>query len=466
MTQLFPTTLAIEPGLSSDLAQRVVDRVKAGNPDVDIQKYESGEPGFLALPDKTPKDALENLRWKKAKASLILRDKMAQPSAGGLRFLHVFVSVGDVIEEYSFTMSIENECPYRCQFCYIQGSLAEKPTPTIFANVQKPGLLLREVKIALLAMHMHTQSHGVRFNIGWDQKEWVHWLMGVLNKALPKNVADIPIQQIFDENKDKIKAQLLLSKKDRLNVILNDLDKYDFTDLKHKFKFNCGEINDALVYDHLTDNSKFLIELFSSDTMVKDGAVLLFRTKSANFNNLKSVSPAENIRVSVTVLPKTFVDGPPDYQTRLSEVNKLLNLGYQVSLNMDPMILTKGGTVSTYKKVIDEIKARVDTKSPKLHRITIGMLRFGSKNLDNNIRNRHPGLHGHAQRTMTKAKGDEKYRYDRAERIRVYKTLVDYIRTELPGVEVELSTEPEDVWKDVGLESNKCERPNGVLPFD
>jgi len=451
MAQYFPTTLAVEPKLSSDLAKRVIDRVKTGNPNVDMQIYQPGEPGFLALPDKTPKDARENLRWKKAKESLILRDKMAQPSAGGLRFLHVFVSVGDVIEEYSFTISIENECPYRCQFCYIQGSLAEKPTPTIFANVQEPGLLLREVKIALLAMHMHTQSHGVRFNIGWDQKEWVHWLMGVLNKALPEKVADVPIQQIFEENKEKIKTQLLQSKKDRLNVILNDLDKYDFTDLKHKFKFNCGEINDALVYDHLTDNSKFLMKLFSSDAMINDGAILLFKTQSANFKNLKSVMVTKNMRVSLTILPMIFVAGPPDYFKRLSEVNNLLNLGFQVSLSLNPIIFTTD-TVKTYSKVIDEIKDQVDYKSSNFHRVTIGMLRFGASILDNNIRKRHPGLFGHAQRNMTKIKGDEKYRYDRAKRIQIYKELIDYIKIKLPSIRVGLSTEAEEVWKDVGLD--------------
>ena len=79
------------------------------------------------------------------------------------------------------------------------------------------------------------------------------------------------------------------------------------------------------------------------------------------------------------------------------------------------------------------------------------MLRFGSKNLDKNIRKRHKDLHGHAKDYMTKIKGDEKYRYDRNKRVEIYKDLVKYTKAEMPGIEVELSTEPVDVWKDVGL---------------
>ena len=79
------------------------------------------------------------------------------------------------------------------------------------------------------------------------------------------------------------------------------------------------------------------------------------------------------------------------------------------------------------------------------------MLRFGEENLKNNIRKRHVGLYRHAKDQMDKVKGDEKYRYDRNKRIEIYKALVEYIQSEMPGIEVELSTEPVDVWTDVGL---------------
>ncbi len=450
MAKLFPEILGIEAGQNSELANRIVDRVKAGNPQVVIKPYKSGGPTILNLPTQLPARDKEKVIWQHAKRALIIREKCKRKEHGYLRFLHVFVAVGDVVEEYQFTLSMENECPYSCQFCYIQGSLEKKPIPTIFTNLQDSGVLLREVKIALLAMHMHTQTHGLLHNIGWDQQKWVHWLMGVLNKSIPINLSDVPIQQLFDANKDEIKKYLSQSKNPRMKDIEANLDKFDFKDLKQKFKFNCGEINDALVFDHLTDNSKFLIELFSSETMKNDGAVLLFRTKSANFDNLKQLPPSENTRVSVTILPAIYVKGPPDYIGRLKGAEQLLKLGYQVSLNIDPIIFA-ADSMKTYKKIIDDIKVHFNVQSEKFHRITIGMLRFGSKNLDNNIRKRHIDLHGHANDHMTRIDGDEKYRYDSDKRIEIYKTLIDYAQAEMPGIEVELSTEPLPIWEAVGL---------------
>ncbi len=450
MSNEYPGIIGIPPGLNSKLANKIRQRAKMGNPNIIEKAYVVGGPTILNIPSNIPKSDLEIVKWKNAKKALILREKQMRPEAGGLRFLHVFVAVGDVVEEYQFTLSMENECPYLCQFCYIQGSLAEKPIPTIFTNVQDEGLLLREVKIALLAMHMHTQTHGFKYNIGWDQRTWVHRLIGTLNNVIPTEVADVPIQQIFEDNKEIIKKALTDSKWELLKPILEKFDTLNFQHTTNQFKFNCGEINDALVYDHLTDNSKFLIKLFSSDAMKNDGAVLLFRTKSANFDNLKKLTPGENIRISVTILPAMFVKGPPGYVVRLQEANELLKLGYQISLNMDPIILTTD-TVKTYKKIIDDIKIHFDYKSPRFHRITIGMLRFGSNNLDNNIRKRHVDLYGHAKRNMTKIKGDEKFRYDRVKRVEIYKELIAYLQSEMLGVDVELSTEPVDVWAEVGL---------------
>ena len=450
MSKLFPEILGIEAGQNSVLANQIVECVKTGNPDITIKPYKVGAPTILDIPIDVPMKSKEKTIWLHAKKALILREKQERPEAGGLRFLHVFVSVGDVVEEYQFTLSIENECPYMCEFCYIQGSLAEKPIPTIFTNVQEKGLLLRELKIALLAMHMHTQTHGFKHNIGWDQQKWVHRLIGALNKAIPAIVTDVPIQQIFEDNKETIKKALTDSKWELLTPILEKFDTLNFQNTTAQFKFNCGEINDALVYDHLTDNSKFLIELFSSDSMKGDGAVLLFRTKSANFDNIKKLTPGENVRISVTILPATFVKGPPDHIERLKGADELLKLGYQISMNIDPIIVT-ADTVKIYKKIIDDIKTHFDYTSEKFHRITIWMLRFGTKNLDNNIRKRHTRLYGHAKRNMSKLKGDEKFRYDRGKRVDIYKELIAYIQSEMPGVEVELSTEPVDVWTDVGL---------------
>jgi len=450
MAKLFPEILGIEAGQNSALAQKIVERVKSGNPEVVIKPYKAKTPSILNIPKDTPKKSKDKVIWERAKKALIIREKLERSKNGNLRFLHVFVAVGDVVEDYQFTLSMENECPYSCQFCYVQGTLPEKPIPTIFTNIQEDGLLLREIKIALLAMHMHTQTHGVKFNIGWDQQDWVHDLIGVINDAISNEITDKPIQEIFNTHKDVIKANLKTSNRKTLKPILDDIDKYDFVTTTEKFNFNAGEINDALVHDHLTDNSKFLVNLFSSQTMKKDGAVLLFRTKSVNFDNLAGLVPIGNTKVSVTLGPNIFVSGPPSFKERIKGANTLLTRGYKVGINIDPIILTES-TFEIYKQILDKIHQLFDYKSENFTNIIFGMLRFGSNNLDNNIRKRHSGLHKHTIENMSKPNGEEKYRYEVSERIDTYKSLIDYTRTLMPDVTIGLSTEPPSVWDKAGL---------------
>ena len=57
MANLFPEILGIEAGQNSDLAKRVVDRVKAGNPNIVIKPYKAGAPSILNIPTAVPKKA-------------------------------------------------------------------------------------------------------------------------------------------------------------------------------------------------------------------------------------------------------------------------------------------------------------------------------------------------------------------------------------------------------------------------
>jgi len=52
---------------------------------------------------------------------------------------------------------------------------------------------------------------------------------------------------------------------------------------------------------------------------------------------------------------------------------------------------------------------------------------------------------------MTRPYGEEKHRYAYNERVLIYKELVAYSKSIMPGVKIRLSTEAVSVWKDVGL---------------
>ena len=451
MANLFPERLGIEKGLNSDLAARVVERVKAGNPDVEIVgDYIKGVTKLVKLP-ATPKKSIEKERWIANKRSLVIRNKQVDHENTNLRFLHVFLSVEKAREGYQFALSTENECPYSCTYCYLQSTLKESPVPTIYTNLQDDGVLVREVKIGLMAMHMFTQVHGVKANIQREGQYKVHRLMKVLEKSIPSAELDQSLHEIFTTHRTDIKKNLVESDLDLHQPIIEYFDKFTFKNLSRKFHFNNGDLNDGMAYDHVTDNSKFLVGIFGNETMKNDGGQLLIRTKSTNTENLKLVDPHDNVIYYTTVGTSAYSKGVPNYKARIKAAKELQDHGYRIRISLDP-IIQYPDTVKQYKPILDEIKNVMDTNKPSFERITLGMLRFSHDNIEKVIKNRHPDLYGHSKRAMiTKYDDEEKVRYDRQFRVDTYKALNEYAQKIMPGVRVQLSTEAISVWEDVGL---------------
>jgi len=451
MAKLYPEILGIEKGLNSKLAKRVVDGIKAGNPKVEIVgDYKKGVTKLVKLP-ATPNESVEKELWTANKRSMVIRNKQKDHTRTNLRFLHVFLSVEKAREGYQFAFSAENECPYFCTFCYLQSTLKESPIPTIYANFQDEGVLVREIKIGLLGMHMYTQVHGVKENIGRDGQARVHQIVKILEKSIPEAKLNQPLNEIFGKYKSEILINLKSSGLDLLTPIIDHFDKFNFTDITRTFHFNHGDLNDGLANDHLTENASFLVGIFSNEVMKKDGGQLLIRTKSVNIENLKKVKPNDNVVYYTTVGTSTFTKGVPHFKDRIKAASELQKLGYRTRISLDP-IIQYPDTVKQYIPILDEIGDVMDTTNPNFERITLGMLRFSDGNINKVIRDRHPDLFGHSKRSeMKKHDGEEKLRYDRQFRVDTYKALKDHAEEIMPDVKVRLSTEAVSVWKDVGL---------------
>ncbi len=451
MANLFPVRLGIESGLNSDLAVRVVERVKAGNPKVEIVgDYKKGVTKLVQLPP-TPKKSIEKETWIANKRSMVLRNKQKDHKGTNLRFIHVFISVEKAREGYQYALKPELECPYYCEFCYLQATLKENPVPTIFANFQDEGVLVREIKIGLLGMHMYTQVHGIQSNIKRHGKKRLHQLLRVLEKSIPEATLEEAIHEIFTKYKSEIKRNLEDWSLEHFQSIIAHFDKFDFKDIKRKFHFNNGDLNDGMANDHLTDNLKFLVGIFGNEVMKKDGGQLLIRTKSENIENLEDLDPNGNVIYSVTPGTSYFSKGVPNYKARLKAAATLLKRGYLIRVNIDP-ILKYPDTVKQYKPILEEIREVMDTNAPNFERITLGMLRFSDSNIEKIVRKRHPDLYQHYKNNMVdKYEDEEKSRYERQFRVDTYKALKDYAEEIMPGVTVRLSTEAVSVWKDMGL---------------
>ncbi|NQT97136.1 MAG: hypothetical protein HQ562_05280, partial [Candidatus Marinimicrobia bacterium] len=437
MEKTYPDIVGQIPKLNSQLYHRVIDRIKAHDPNTPIKLIKSIHEIPFSMPKNIPATDRDKVFWEKVKHSLTLREKEQNHCYGDMRFVHVFVAVEGVVESYQFVIGGENECPFMCNMCYLQGTFKSSPVPTIFTNFHDDGLLIREIKLALLAMHMHVQAEGKGDYIGRKNQDTVHRIMGLLNEAIGSVNDTQSIHDIFTANKKAIDDQLTSSPIDKLQPIRDNIDKFNFQSLTDQFQFNCSELNDGLANDHLTDNSKFLMDIFENPVMVKDGGWLQIRTKSDNFDNLLQARSNSNLKVSLSILAPAFIERTANIDEKLEGAVKLQKLGYKLSINVDPIFL-HGDTVKVYSKILDKIASNISTDPAIFDHLTLGMLRFG-KNTRDIVEKRNPKLFGHYQKNMVKE--DEKYRYDRDKRIKIYKGLIDHARKVMPGINIQLSTE-------------------------
>ena len=261
--KLYPKYVGVYPGVISPQSQNIIKNIQAGNPSVTVTSFTNTKGIPFPLPTGHTRGQKSKLYRALCKDSLIIRNKEKAKNYGDLRFSHVFVSVDTVVESIKFIIAGENECPMNCNFCYLQGSFDQQPIPTVFANFQDEGLLLREIKISLMAMRMYLHLKEVTVNIGRDGQNIVHKLTGVLNSAIDEVSEEESVKDIFANNKDQVKEKLEESTLNLLKPFLENIDNFTFEDTTRMIQYNCGEINDALAYDHLNRNGELLMRLIS-----------------------------------------------------------------------------------------------------------------------------------------------------------------------------------------------------------
>lgn len=459
MSKFHPDLVVYEKGLSSPLFKQIKQRIKKGNPQAEFKDY---SPPVPKLPFSIDKSSTRQIRdkqiWKQAKKSLVLRDKSIDPK-NGLHFFHPFVSVDGIVEGYSFVISMENECPYDCLYCYLQSSLKEIPVPTIFTNFQDRALLIREIKLCQIAINMYSLKNSQGDCLGRDGKAEVNRLLKVLETSIKSAEIEQSIYDIYKTNIESIKESFQKSKIKMISKYIGDLDNYEYLKTPTKIKFMAGEINDGLAMDHLTASSKYLTEIFGNDTIKKDGGFLQFRTKSNNIENFKGVIHNDNTNISFSVnsikATREYELNTASLDERLNAAKQLQDWGYMIKINIEPIIKYKDEDKNEYKKtlysyiyVVDQIKIKLDTNL--LSPITLGMLRFGS-NITEIIKRRNPSLYKHFQDYMTVELEYEKHRYPEKWRIKIYSELAKHIDKVMPDVGVEISTEPRAIWKKAGL---------------
>jgi spore photoproduct lyase len=209
----------------------------------------------------------------------------------------------------------------------------------------------------------------------------------------------------------------------------------------HILRFGTGELGDSLALERELGLHRPLIQFFGR----KKRAILELKSKWASIRPVQDILNPYTV-VSFSLAPQRIIaqeeKRTSPLHKRLKVLKQAQDLGGFVGLHFDPIIIYPGFE-KDYYALVENISSVLDLK--RVIWVSMGLLRFmprlftlflfeGRRNL----------LHGEFIRGE-----DGKYRYIKAERIRVYKMLYELLKSKEADLFIYLCMERPDVWREV-----------------
>jgi len=204
--------------------------------------------------------------------------------------------------------------------------------------------------------------------------------------------------------------------------------------------FHVGEVCDSLAFDHLTDFSADIAQLF----LEYENGKVEFRTKSTNIENLLKLEKVpKNFIPSWTISPEYVSEKlehkTPGFYERLEAARKCQEHGFTVGVRLDP-IFNFEGWAKHYSKMVKEIFSVLDPG--KIDYITLGTVKV-QKNLLDVLNKRFPDSLIHSQEIVPSSDG--KFRPIKFDRVDIYRNMAGWINDFAPGLRIDLSIESPEV---------------------
>ena len=224
-------------------------------------------------------------------------------------------------------------------------------------------------------------------------------------------------------------------------AIIEEIDHAITLEKTHYLRFGTGELSDSLALDRKLDVNRPLVRFFGE----RKAALLELKSKWASIDHLRSCLNPYTV-VSFSVAPQKIIN-EEELRTsplvkRLEALRKAQDWGCFVGLHLDPVIIYEGFE-RDYADLIDHIARVVDLK--RVIWISMGLLRFVPQLMRRFIgERRHNLLWGES--IMGE---DGKFRYIKAERVKVYRMLWGLLKEREPGLFIYLCMERAGVWEQV-----------------
>jgi spore photoproduct lyase len=211
-------------------------------------------------------------------------------------------------------------------------------------------------------------------------------------------------------------------------------------------RIGSGEYTDSLALDPLTQESSRLLPIFHKH----QNLLLELKTKSKSINGLKRYSSKRqsNIVIAWSLNPRAIISqeehGTASLTERLASAKQCGIWGYRLAFHFDPLIYYPGWE-EAYSLVVKKLFAAI--KPEQIAWISLGTLRYHPK-LSEIILAKFPDS-SRLIFSETVLGTDDKVRYFKPLRIKMYQTLVKTIQAYTTQVPLYLCMEDHEVWQKV-----------------
>ncbi len=207
------------------------------------------------------------------------------------------------------------------------------------------------------------------------------------------------------------------------------------------FRIGTGEYTDSLIWEKISLQPKFLIETFAK----QNNCLLELKTKTVNIESILPLDHNEKTVIAWSLNTPDIISseekGTASLKARLEAAKLVESKGYKLAFHFDPMVIYPECEIQ-YKKVVKQIFEYVRPES--IVWISIGTFRFMPK-LKQIIEKRFK--HSTIPYGEFILGLDNKMRYFKPLRIKIYKEIISCIKEYAPNLMVYFCMEDEEVWE-------------------
>ena len=428
----FTRTIVTPSALSYNKTKEIISRANVKH----VEYIANEHPVF-------PKNLDQQQRYEYIKQTLVITTRKSTP------FITTFASPGKIVEDLGTILTLGWHCSFRCQFCYLIGSLYQRQWQEVYVNlddlekqIQYEKYVHRSILTIWSMLTFITKEpqlkipDGLKTTADWLRKRFIQNEIGTDRKA----------KAFLRNNLDSIFAKLGI-KDYSLTTLKRNIPHLYLSNSSFLPWLNVSEYTDFLAIDNITDFTSDLMRIMESDHDIR----INLRTKSDNVSNLLSFNPSGRIKVAINFNTQYAIDnyelGTASLDSRIEAAKKIQRAkGFLLKIVVEP-IMVYDGYENDYIDLIDRLKREIDLN--KIVDISFGTVRYKTK-LINTINRMIPNntLNLEAESLINFPK--DRIRYEESIRKNIYEKMIRKLKR-FKNLTIRLAAETPEMWDQIGL---------------